>query len=84
MPQPAYTYCYVPVPETQRHTGCSRTTLLHGGSTHSGGGYTYRKRAVLYVYSIQILVGRGNVRGRGRTAEETEWQQILGGVLFDC
>lgn len=40
---------------------------------------------MLYVYSIQIvLVGRGNVRGRGRTAEETEWQQILGGVLFDC
>lgn len=21
MPQPAYTYCYVPVPETQRHAG---------------------------------------------------------------
>lgn len=84
MPQPAYTYCYVPVPETQRQAGCSRTALLRGGSTHSGGGYTYRKRAVLHVYSIQILLAEGNVRGRGRTAEETEWQQILGGVLFDC
>lgn len=80
MPQSAYTYFYVPVPETQWHAGCSRTTLLHGGSSHSGEEYTYRKKAVLYLYSIQILVGRGNVRGTGRTVEETEWQQILG----DC
>ncbi len=84
MPQPAYIYCYVPVPETQRQAGCSRNTMLHGGSTDLGGGYTYRKRAVLYVYSIQILVDEGNVRGRGRTAEETDWQQIVDGVLFDC
>lgn len=38
MAQLAYTYCYVPVTETQRHTGCSRNTSLHGGSTHSGRG----------------------------------------------
>lgn len=51
MPQPAYTYCYVPVPETQRHTGCSRTTLLYGGSTHLRGGiYIQEEGSALCVF----------------------------------
>lgn len=66
MPQSAYTYCYVPVTERQWHAGCSRTTLLHGGSAHSRGEYTYRKKAVLYLYSIQILGGQRQCGGHSK------------------
>lgn len=46
-----------PVPETQRHAACSRTTLPRGGSVHSGGGYTYRKKAVLYLCTMATMWG---------------------------
>lgn len=44
------------------------------GDIHTGRGQ----------WSMCILYAYWWVKGRGRTAEETEWQQILGAVLFDC
>lgn len=63
---------------SQRHKGTQAAPallLLHEGSSHSGGGiYIQEEGSALCVFSMNT---GGNVRGRGRTAEETQRQRIL-------
>lgn len=74
--------------QSRGHKGmCSSPALFfpYGGSAHSRGTPQPSSPSSMQEEgSAQTVVGRGNVRARGRTAEETDRQQIVGGVLFDC